>query len=528
MMATCEAFEDEAPVLALPELPELPELFAALGTEGMGGAPPGVPPALWASMCKKRLEHMHESNHLTMPQREEHLQKRHFHVPGRGRRVLTLQEDPTGKFGGSCSSGTVLWPAATALIEHLDAEVEKSCLNCRVLELGAGCGAVGMFLSIFKGCEAWLTEAPEQLPLLARNASENSPDGLDLQVAPFKWGDAQALEQLVALGTFDMIVGSDVTYRPECLSDLLSTAQKLLSHRGRFFLSFQDRPGEEAHLEAGLQKSGFRQLKRLTKAAKLEGQEEVQIVIIELCHADAEPEVIRPPQATGNVEDEFFRLTGIRPEPVVVPKREKPRAVEPKPKASFKERVVKDLLDRGMVDYLGDVDEETKSKVAASAGYPLSMLQRPSQQARLDEAMAAAAEDWFSSKGKGPNVAEPVAEDRPQESAEKSAFSKQGLVLKCLDGLDWELQDTEDALSVTVTFTHELWLGLCGVSGTGTAFKEAVSFELAEEELRVLHAGSVVLDLRLPATVDAPNAAASVSSRKMRVAVKAPKISKAT
>lgn len=25
--------------------------------------------------------------------------------------------------------------------------------------------------------------------------------------------------------------------------DLLSTAQKLLSHRGRFFLSFQDRPG---------------------------------------------------------------------------------------------------------------------------------------------------------------------------------------------------------------------------------------------------------------------------------------------
>jgi len=291
-------------------------------------------------------------------------------------------------------------------------------------------------------------------------------------------------------------------------------------------LSFQDRPGEEAHLEAGLQTSGFRPLKRLTKAAKLEGQEEVQIVIIELCHAGAEPEVIRPPQATGNVEDEFFRLTGIRPEPVVVPKREKPRAAEPKPKASFKERVVKDLLDRGMVDYLGDVDEETKSKVAASAGYPLSMLQRPSQQARLDEAMAAAGEDWFSSKGKGPNVAEP-AEDRPQESEEKSAFSKQGLVLKCLDGLDWELQDTEDALSVTVTFTHELWLGLCGVSG-GTAFKEAVSFELSEEELRVLHAGSVVLDLRLPATVDAPNASASVSNRKMRVAVKAPQISKGT
>ena len=525
------AYKDEAPVLVLPELPELPELYAALGTEGMGGAPPGVPPGLWASMCKKRLEDMHESNQLSMPQREEHLQKRQFHVPGGGKpRILTLQEDPTGKFGGSCSSGTVLWPAAIALIEHLDAEVEKSCLNCRVLELGAGCGAVGMFLSLFKGCEVWLTEAPEQLPLLARNASENSPDGLDLQVAPLKWGDAAALEQLTAMGSFEMLVGSDVTYRPECLGELLSTAQQLLSPRGRFFLSFQDRPGEEAHLEVQLKKcQAFRTLKRLTKSAQLEGQEEVQIVILELCHASAEPEIIRPPQATGNVEDEFFRLTGIRPDPVSIPKREKPKVAEPKPKASFKERVVKDLLDRGMVDYLGDIDEETKSKVAVAAGYPLSMLQKPSQKAKLDEAMAAAAEDWFGSNGKGQKVAEPVVEDRPQDLEQKESDEKTkkqgGVVLKCLEGLDWQLQDTQDSLSVSVTFTEELWLGLAGVSGT--EFKEAVSFELAEEELRVLHAGSVVLDLKLPAAVDAPSASASVSSRKMRVAVKAQKISKA-
>lgn len=143
--------------------------------------------------------------------------------------------------------------------------------------------------------------------------------------------------------------------------------------------------------------------------------------------------------------------------------------------------------------------------------------------------MAAAAEDWFGSNGKGQKVAEPVVEDRPQDLEQKESDEKTkkqgGVVLKCLEGLDWQLQDTQDSLSVSVTFTEELWLGLAGVSGT--EFKEAVSFELAEEELRVLHAGSVVLDLKLPAAVDAPSASASVSSRKMRVAVKAQKISKA-
>ena len=102
-------------------------------------------------------------------------------MPGRLPRSLRLLEDPTGHYGGSCGSGTVLWPAAVALIELLDQEVPKSCLNVRSLELGAGCGAVGLFLNVHKGCEVWLTERPENLPLLARNVRENAPEGLDIQ-----------------------------------------------------------------------------------------------------------------------------------------------------------------------------------------------------------------------------------------------------------------------------------------------------------------------------------------------------------
>ena len=39
-----------------------------------------------------------------------------------------------------------------------------------------------------------------------------------LQVAPLTWDDLEGRERLAALGSFELIVGSDVTYRPECLS----------------------------------------------------------------------------------------------------------------------------------------------------------------------------------------------------------------------------------------------------------------------------------------------------------------------
>ncbi|CAE7411307.1 unnamed protein product [Symbiodinium pilosum] len=184
---------------------------------------------------------------------------------------------------------------------------------------------------------------------------------------------------------------------------------------------------------------------------------------------------------------------------------------------------VASLETPGMADYLDDIDEETKLKVAAEAGYPQSIFEKPKK--GLDEAAirAAAAEDWFSTKAPAPRGRE--TEPVPEPAEEAPLRKDGGNVLKCLEGLDWELIEDEESLAVNVTFSDSLWFRLCGVTGY-SAFKEAVSFELAEQQLRVLHAGSVVLDLQLPSPVDAPGASASVSSRKMRVAVKARKLSK--
>merc|ERR1712232_1039045 len=93
---------------------------------------------------------------------------------------------------------------------------------------------------------------------------------------------------------------------------------------------------------------------------------------------------------------------------------------------------------------------------------------------------------------------------------------------KCMDGLDWQVDipEGEKEMVVTVTFDDQVWEALQG-SGT-QSFGEAVDFELAEQELRVLHVGASVLELALPKPVNPAAAATKISNRKRRVIIRAP------
>lgn len=526
-----------------PELDFSKILAAAIGTASDGmpsGVPPGIPQGLWAAMCKSRLTEIHRSHGMTSEEKETRLRSREFEVarPPAGR-TLSLMEDPTGCFGAG-GSGAVLWPAAMALIEHLDAEVQASRLNSpRALELGAGLGAVGLFLALHKGCEVVVTELPESLPLLLRNVGENFPAGDGPQVVPLSWGNE---EQMGTLGSFDLVVGSDVTYRPDCLTDLLATAARLLRPAGKLFLSLQDRPGEEASLENALSQGSqaircnrpFRIVSRSATVVKLppapepagdnggEGDHSIILYELSLDHDDAQAcagsgggDSSAAPSTAEEVEAEFFRMTGIRPEPLVMPERPKP-AIEPKkgPRPKFSERIRQEMEKLGLSEYL---DNDGK------AGNPLA----------FDAAamMAASAESW---PGEGGAVSTKLGDLEPEEKKEKrpqvtepptiekeKSRTRGAWALKCMPGLDWNAQVEQEQFSANVTFSFDLWRNLSGLSGC-EAFKEAVSFELAAEELRVLHAGSVVLALKLASPVDANRAVASINSKKMRVAVKAP------
>eukprot|EP00931_Biecheleriopsis_adriatica_P089951 TRINITY_DN64004_c0_g1_i1.p1 TRINITY_DN64004_c0_g1~~TRINITY_DN64004_c0_g1_i1.p1 ORF type:complete len:566 (-),score=129.99 TRINITY_DN64004_c0_g1_i1:42-1568(-) len=502
-------------------------------------------------MCKRRMEDIHLSHGLSLEEREKHLRRRHFQVPGQSGRSLTLLEDPSGRFATG-TSGAVLWPAVVSLIEHLDEKVHASCLNStRVLELGAGLGAAGLFLALHKGCEVVVTETPESLPLLARNISENCAEGSGgPQVAPLRWGSSEHIGML-APGTYDLVIGSDVTYRPDCLDDLLSTAAQLLEPRGSLVLTLQDRRGEAEQLEQALATCSCRPFRIASRSEKVvssvaspAGEEGVKVLLFELRLSEDLSEEgcmskisngyapTSVPSTAAEVEEEFFRITGIRPDPVNIPPKPKPKEPpQPQPAGlNFKERIVKELLSRGMGDYLCDVDDELKAKLEAQI--PEKRPSTESQRRRFAEEHYASAvseatrEDWFGDQpGQSCEVPELDSEVTAQEKASEPVPTsvKAGATARvCLNGLDWDIEEDQEQLAVNVSFGDDLWLALSGVSGCD-AFKEAVSFELADEELRVLHAGTVVLDLKLPVTVDATRAAASVSSRKKRVAVRAPK-----
>eukprot|EP00933_Yihiella_yeosuensis_P004759 TRINITY_DN109170_c0_g1_i1.p1 TRINITY_DN109170_c0_g1~~TRINITY_DN109170_c0_g1_i1.p1 ORF type:complete len:583 (+),score=153.20 TRINITY_DN109170_c0_g1_i1:36-1751(+) len=558
------------------EMPlELTELLEAATGEAMksappGGLPPGMPPGLWAALCTRRMEEIHRSHAMSTEEKEALLRSRTLQIPGKpSGRSISILEDPSGHFGAGCT-GAVLWPAAEALVEKLDSKVESS-KKLRSVELGAGLGAIGLFLALHKGFEVVVTESPESMELLARNVHKNFPAGDGPQVSPVRWGDS---EQLEALGTFDLVVGSDVTYRPDCLDDLLASAAELMKPpNARFFLSLQDRPAEAANLEDAISRTGStgsskRRLQVVHRqetvmkthfdpadAEKGEPGDDVTILIYELKldsafqppgrtsrSSDAASSSAGFPNTPAEVEEEFFRLTGIRPEPVVIPKRpsaepeikaKNSSSIKGKDNKSYQDRVTEDLIKMGLEDYLDDADGKPKTQ---GRGF-------------MEEVMAQAAkEDWSqggakkaamdahdaekNSKGVKKNKDDNSEQKKPEKSDAASEHedassktTKSKVETKtCLDGLEWEVQAEEAEFVANVTFGDELWLRLCGVSALNS-FKEAVSFELAEKELRVLHAGVVVLALILPFSVDPDRAAASVSSRKRRVAVRAPKVS---
>lgn len=147
--------------------------------------------------------------------------------------------------------GSEVWPAAAALCRwQLTADVRSRLRGSRVLELGSGTGAVGLFAAGMGANRVVLTDRDELLPLLVTNVGRNggalgrSAQGVEVAALDWRSGGADLNASLAALGgPFDVVLGSDLTYPQEASSyDGLANVLAALLAPGGGAAAATDRP----------------------------------------------------------------------------------------------------------------------------------------------------------------------------------------------------------------------------------------------------------------------------------------------
>ena len=151
-------------------------------------------------------------------------------------KVKMIGEDP-----GHVQSGQYLWPAARYMANHL-CDVWADLGSDRVIELGAGCGLVGLTAARLPNARSIvLTDYdPGSCKLLQENIELNSTStSSSCIVEDLTWGDIAAAKTLVKKhgGEFHLVVGSDLIYSRDVIKPLLTTVANVLSIEGIFALA---------------------------------------------------------------------------------------------------------------------------------------------------------------------------------------------------------------------------------------------------------------------------------------------------
>lgn len=150
-------------------------------------------------------------------------------------------------------TGTRVWPTARAVVTRLNGdldELRRKKPSLRILELGAGCGLLGMTLAA-TGDEVLLTDYAGNIEWLRANVKLNATVlGSRATTAELNWGDTQdmsTIETEVGDEGFDAIVGSDVIYDATCHHALTETMRRFAtSARAPVFLGYPDRNSSES------------------------------------------------------------------------------------------------------------------------------------------------------------------------------------------------------------------------------------------------------------------------------------------
>lgn len=132
----------------------------------------------------------------------------------------------------SGDAGHVLWPASEYFSHYLEEKPTKFPIRGkRWIELGAGCGLIGLVLKHLAAAEVTITDLAPIVPNLRVNAQSNFPEDLScgaLKIKALDWGSMIPSEWE---SPYDGIVASDVLYLPQYFDALIQCMRTLSSAR---------------------------------------------------------------------------------------------------------------------------------------------------------------------------------------------------------------------------------------------------------------------------------------------------------
>jgi len=143
-------------------------------------------------------------------------------------------------------TGGIVWETSYVLAQYLrdlfSTKEEKRKQDQTLLELGAGCGYLSIALrQCFpkRWCKVVTTEQGEAFANLRENVRRNAATGLKAKV--LDWTDQEGRS---ALGTFDIIVATDVIFSLDLVAPLVRTLRACSSESTIIYLSVQEREAD--------------------------------------------------------------------------------------------------------------------------------------------------------------------------------------------------------------------------------------------------------------------------------------------
>mmetsp|Transcript_41824 Transcript_41824/g.131888 ORF Transcript_41824/g.131888 Transcript_41824/m.131888 type:complete len:394 (+) Transcript_41824:98-1279(+) len=186
----------------------------------------------------KALYRLYEMNQTIKHTLELPLSGQYAHVRIKIHEDRSYGSQPTCKGDGTLKTGGVVWDAAYCLVDLISQLGMESFRGRRVLELGAGCGFVGLAAASL-GAIVTLTDRSDHLENLSKNADLNTSMENVVDVAALDWDDREAARRFSE--PFDWILASDVVYEQDSHSSLRDLLHSLVGHETIVLISYESR-----------------------------------------------------------------------------------------------------------------------------------------------------------------------------------------------------------------------------------------------------------------------------------------------